>query len=244
MQEPSKFYTVKQAASVLGISISTLRNWDRLGKVKAYRHPVNQYRLYSPAELDVLHRSISGRETDSSNGRAEPGQSSVGNGYAKNDEGPIVLIEDDPRDIQLILHAFQQNSLSQEVVVLRDGESALNYFFIKNRSRSPKSKNERHKARLIILDLKLPKIDGLEVLKRIKNDPLTRGVPVVVMSSSDDSQEVERSYQEGSNAYVVKSVDYKKFAKDLVNAAQFWAETNHLPKVAGQRENAKLVYGK
>ena len=168
-------------------------------------------------------------------------QKNLENGDKAQTQGRIVLIEDDPRDAQLITHAFVQKSLPQDFLVLRDGKAALDYFY-KPSNFQPGRDIKR--VQLIILDLKLPKMDGHEVLRCIKSSRHLRGVPVVVMSSSDDRDEVERSYREGSNAYVVKSVDYNKFAQDLVNAVQFWIETNHVPQNADAKGGVrKSVYG-
>src|SRR3712207_3214433 len=121
--------------------------------------------------------------------------------------GRILLVEDDPNDVELTLSALAENGLANEVVVARDGEQALDYLF----RRGAYASREEGNPTLILLDLKLPKVDGIGVLKRVKADPHLKTIPIVVLTSSREEQDLMRSYNSGTNAYVVKPVDFQEF---------------------------------
>jgi CheY-like chemotaxis protein len=139
--------------------------------------------------------------------------------------GRILLVEDDPNDIELTLSALTESRLANEVVVARDGEEALDYLY---RRGIYVSRAEANPA-VMLLDLKLPKVDGLEVLERVKADPHLRAIPVVVLTSSREEQDLVKSYNSGTNAYVVKPVDFHEFVEAVRKLGLFWAVVNHPP---------------
>ena len=136
----------------------------------------------------------------------------------------ILLVEDNPDDVKLALHAFRKHNLSNAIHVVRDGAEALDYLF------APGAEADRPK--LVLLDLKLPKVDGLEVLKRIKADPQTRTLPVVVMTSSQEESDLVESYQLGANSYIVKPVDFEQFAEVVRQLGYYWLVVNRPPPAA------------
>jgi CheY-like chemotaxis protein len=139
--------------------------------------------------------------------------------------GRILLVEDDPNDVELTLSALAENGLANEVVVARDGEQALDYLF----RRGVYASREEGNPTLMLLDLKLPKVDGIEVLKRVKADPHLKTIPVVVLTSSREEQDLMRSYNSGTNAYVVKPVDFHEFVEAVRELGLFWTVVNQPP---------------
>lgn len=137
----------------------------------------------------------------------------------------ILLVEDSPNDIELTLTALEENRLANEVVVVRDGQEALDYL---HRRGMFKLRAEGNPA-VVLLDLKLPKIDGLQVLEAMRNEPELRQVPVVMLTSSREEQDLARSYRLGVNAYVVKPVDFTEFVSAIRELGLFWAIINHPP---------------
>jgi CheY-like chemotaxis protein len=137
----------------------------------------------------------------------------------------ILLVEDNPHDVELTLEALADSRLANEVVVVRDDEEALDYLY---RRGMFKLRAEGQPA-VVLLDLKLPKVDGLEVLERLKADPEMRSVPVVMLTSSHEHQDLMRSYELGVNAYVVKPVEFTEFAEALRKLGLFWAVINQPP---------------
>lgn len=137
----------------------------------------------------------------------------------------ILLVEDDPRDVELTLTALADSNLANEVVVARDGADALDYLFRRGRHAERPEGNPA----VVLLDIKLPKIDGLEVLTRIKSDPTLRSVPVVMLTSSREEKDLARSYAQGVNAYVVKPVGFNEFLSALRELGLFWAVINQPP---------------
>ena len=137
----------------------------------------------------------------------------------------VLLVEDDPNDVELILSALAVNNLANEVVVARDGEEALDYLF----RRGAYESREADEPAVVLLDLKLPKVDGLEVLKQFKADPNLRTIPVAVLTSSREEQDLIRSYNSGTNAYVVKPVDFQNFIDAVRELGFFWTLVNHPP---------------
>jgi CheY-like chemotaxis protein len=139
---------------------------------------------------------------------------------------PILLVEDDPRDLELTLVALERSQLANEVIVVRDGEAALEYL---TRQGEHATRAEGNPA-VILLDLKLPKVNGLEVLQAVRtgSEPL-RSVPVVMLTSSHEETDVLRSYQLGVNAYVVKPVEFKQFVEAIADLGIFWAVLNEPP---------------
>jgi CheY-like chemotaxis protein len=139
--------------------------------------------------------------------------------------GRILLVEDDPKDVELTLTALEEYHLANEVVVARDGEEALDYLY----RRGAFSNRSNDNPAVLLLDLKLPKIDGLEVLQRIKSDDRLRLIPVVVLTSSHEEKDMVASYRLGVNAYVVKPVDFHEFVNAIRELGIFWAIINKPP---------------
>jgi len=138
---------------------------------------------------------------------------------------PILLVEDNPHDLELTLIALSKSQLANEVVVVRDGAEALDYLH----RRGEFATRQQGSPAVILLDLKLPKVDGLEVLKEIRHTEGLRAVPVVMLTSSKEEQDVVRSYQLGVNAYVVKPVDFNEFVRAIGDLGIFWAVLNEPP---------------
>ena len=143
----------------------------------------------------------------------------------------ILLVEDSPNDVELTLSALEENHLANEVVVARDGEEALDYLYRRGIFRL---RAEGHPA-VVLLDLKLPKVDGLEVLRQLKADPELQAIPVVMLTSSREEQDLVHSYRQGVNAYVVKPVDFTDFVAALKELGLFWAVINQPPPGAVAR---------
>ena len=138
----------------------------------------------------------------------------------------ILLIEDNPEDVEITLRAFQKNGLREKIHVVRDGEEALECLFSTGRyANRPVCSN----TRLILLDLKLPKVDGIEILHRCKSDPQTKNIPVVVLTSSTEECDLHESYNLGVNSYIVKSVDFSKFTEAVRQLGLYWMGLNQLP---------------
>jgi CheY-like chemotaxis protein len=138
----------------------------------------------------------------------------------------ILLVEDNQNDIELIMRSFKKHNLANRVLVVNDGEQALEYIFVTG----PFSGRDiKDKPKVIILDLKLPKIDGLEVLRRIKYDERTKMIPVVILTSSKEEKDVVESYRLGVNSYIVKPVDYEKFMQSVADLGLYWLLMNQPP---------------
>jgi DNA-binding response OmpR family regulator len=142
-----------------------------------------------------------------------------------NSFGSILMVEDDPRDVELSLTALEEYHLANEIVVARDGEQALDYLYCRGAFRD----RVRGHPSVVLLDLKLPKVDGLEVLRQIKGDQTLATVPVVVLTSSREERDMVASYKLGVNAYVVKPVDFHEFANAIKELGVFWALINEPP---------------
>jgi CheY-like chemotaxis protein len=139
--------------------------------------------------------------------------------------GRILLVEDDPNDVELTLSALAENGLANEVFVARDGEEALDYLY----RRGAYASREEGNPIVVLLDLKLPKVDGMEVLERVKADPHLKSIPVVVLTSSREEQDLVKCYNSGTNAYVVKPVDFHEFVEAVRELGLFWTVVNHPP---------------
>lgn len=137
----------------------------------------------------------------------------------------ILLVEDDPKDVELTLTALEEYNLANEVVVARDGAEALDYLYCRGNF----ADRPRDNPAVLLLDLKLPKVDGLEVLQQIKSDDTLRMVPVVVLTSSREEKDMVTSYKLGVNAYVVKPVDFHEFVNAIKELGMFWAIINEPP---------------
>lgn len=138
---------------------------------------------------------------------------------------PILLVDDSANDIELTLAALAENHLANEVVVARDGAEALDYMYRRGIFRLRAEGNPA----VILLDLKLPKIDGMQVLETVKRDDNLKQIPVVMLTSSQEERDLLRSYKLGVNAYVVKPVDFSEFVNEVKNLGLFWAVINHPP---------------
>jgi len=139
--------------------------------------------------------------------------------------GRILVVEDDPRDIELTLTALDEYKLANEVVVTRDGKEALDYLYCREQFAS----RPEESPAVILLDLKLPKVNGLEVLQQIRSDERLKMVPVVVLTSSHEERDMLASYKLGVNAYVVKPVDFHEFVNAVKELGMFWAIINQPP---------------
>src|SRR5436309_12632194 len=137
----------------------------------------------------------------------------------------ILLVEDNERDVELTLAALEEHNLANEVIVARDGAEALDYLY----QRGKYSDRADGLPAVVLLDLNMPKVDGMEVLQRMKIDPVLKQVPVVMVTSSRVEQDLVRSYELGVNAYVVKPVDFQKFVECIKQIGFFWAVINEVP---------------
>jgi CheY-like chemotaxis protein len=138
---------------------------------------------------------------------------------------PILLVEDNPRDLELTLAALAKCQLANEIIITRDGAEALDYVY----ARGDYSERPTGDPAVILLDLKLPKIDGLEVLETLKRDGNYRQIPVVMLTSSREERDLVTSYEQGVNAFVVKPVDFNAFFEAIESLGMFWAILNEPP---------------
>jgi CheY-like chemotaxis protein len=138
---------------------------------------------------------------------------------------PILLVEDNPNDLELTLVALERSQLANEVIVVRDGAEALDYLFRRNVYADRLDGNPA----VLLLDLKLPKVDGLQVLEAIRQAEELRSIPVVMLTSSREEPDLSRAYQLGVNAYVVKPVEFKEFVSAISDLGIFWAVLNEPP---------------
>lgn len=141
----------------------------------------------------------------------------------ENGKVEILLVEDNPNDVELTLHALKKSHLTNNIHVVRDGEEALEFFF-GNPNNDPNIKIPGPKV--ILLDLKLPKIDGMEVLRKLKSNPATRSIPVVVLTSSNEERDIVETYALGVNSYIVKPVDFAKFVQAMHTLGMYWLMLN------------------
>jgi CheY-like chemotaxis protein len=142
-------------------------------------------------------------------------------------EVEILLVEDNPNDVELTLRALKKNRLANRVVVVTDGKEALDFLFARGAFSDRKVEDV---PRVMLLDLKLPKVDGLEVLKAVKSDPRTRIIPVVVLTSSREERDIVESYKLGVNSYIVKPVDFDQFIEAVNNLGLYWLLLNQSPR--------------
>ncbi len=139
----------------------------------------------------------------------------------------VLLVEDNPADAELSLRALKKNNLANNVIVVSDGEEALDFIFGRGACSERKVENA---PKLVILDLKLPKLDGLEVLRAMKSDPRTKVIPVVMLTSSSEEKDIVESYRLGVNSYIVKPVDFDKFVAAVRDLGLYWLLLNQPPK--------------
>jgi CheY-like chemotaxis protein len=145
-----------------------------------------------------------------------------------NEVVEILLVEDNPTDLELTLHAFAAHKLANRIRVARDGQEALDLLF---GSGAPPDRDERLIPRVILLDLKLPKVDGLEVLRAVREDAELKGVPVVILTSSREERDIVESYDLGVNSYIVKPIDFEKFAETVRTLGFYWLLLNEPPRI-------------
>ena len=143
-----------------------------------------------------------------------------------DDAVEILLVEDDPNDVELTLYALQEYNLANNIEVVRDGAEALEFIFCTG---AYADRDIENGPKVILLDLKLPKVDGLEVLRRVKGDPRTQPIPVVVLTSSREERDIVESYRLGVNSYMTKPVDFEQFAKAVRELGLYWLLINIPP---------------
>ena len=141
------------------------------------------------------------------------------------EEVEILLAEDNPADAEMTMRALRKKNLANKVHWVKDGAEALEYLF---RSGAYAGRPDRQ-PRLVLLDIKMPKVDGIEVLRRLKEDPETRKIPVVVMTSSNEERDVVDSYRLGVNSYIVKPVQFDAFLETVAEIGMYWVLTNRVP---------------
>jgi DNA-binding response OmpR family regulator len=142
-----------------------------------------------------------------------------------NTLGRLLMVEDDPKDVELTMTALEEYNLANEVIVTHDGEEALDYLYCRGKFHDRSTDNPS----VMLLDLKLPKVDGLEILKIVKSDDKLKLIPVVVLTSSREEKDMVTSYKLGVNAYVVKPVDFHEFVDAIKELGVFWAVINAPP---------------
>jgi CheY-like chemotaxis protein len=147
-------------------------------------------------------------------------------------EAEILLVEDNPEDVELTVHALQEGNLANRIEVVRDGEEALDYLFC----RGPYGQRSfEFPPRVVLLDLKLPKVDGLEVLRQIKSDPRTKAIPVVILTASREEKDMVHGYHLGVNGYIQKSVDFDRFRDVVKQLGLYWLVVNEPPPASAFR---------
>jgi two-component system, response regulator len=140
----------------------------------------------------------------------------------------ILLVEDNPNDVELTLHALRANNLANDIKVVRDGAEALDFIMCRG-DYSDREANDG--LRLILLDLKLPKVDGIEVLRQTKADPRTKMIPVVILTSSKQDRDIVESYKLGVNSYIAKPVDFQQFTEAIHSLGLYWLVYNQPPRI-------------
>src|SRR5580693_1627644 len=151
----------------------------------------------------------------------------------KSEDLEILLVEDNQDDMDLALHALKREKLANHIFVARDGEEALDFLFCRG---SFAQRSFEHPPKLVLLDLKLPKVDGMEVLKQVKSDPRTRTIPIVIMTSSKEERDLVAGYNLGANSYIQKPVDFDQFRETVKNVGLYWLVTNQPVPTNGVRE--------
>lgn len=145
----------------------------------------------------------------------------------ENTRVEVLIIEDNPSDAEMTIRALKRNNLSNKLIHLKDGSEALNFIFCKGEF---KGRDMNDKPKVILLDLKMPKVDGIEVLRKIKSDERTKTIPVVVLTSSKEDPDIRICYELGVNSYIVKPVGFENFSKAISDLGFFWLLLNEPPK--------------
>ncbi len=140
----------------------------------------------------------------------------------------IILIEDNMDDATLAMHSLKQNHLTNKIIHLKNGDEALRYFFS-----DLNGKKSTDAPKIIFLDLKMPKVDGIEVLTRIKSEPSTKNIPVIILTSSNEDPDIERCYALGANSYVVKPIEFENFSNQISQLGFYWTVLNRMPVNGG-----------
>lgn len=143
-----------------------------------------------------------------------------------NYEIEVILVEDNPDDAALTIRALKKQNLANKLIHLKDGEEALEFIFGNG---AGESRMMRNSPRVILLDLKMPKVNGIEVLERLKSNMDTKSIPVVVLTSSAEDPDIKRCYELGANSYIVKPVEFDNFAKTVADLGLYWLLMNHPP---------------
>ncbi len=151
----------------------------------------------------------------------------------------ILLVEDNEEDMDLALHALRREKLANNIFVARDGEEALDFLFCRG---GFAQRSFDHPPKLVLLDLKLPKVDGMEVLKQVKSDPRTRTIPVVIMTSSKEERDLVAGYNLGANSYIQKPVDFEQFRETVKSVGLYWLIINQPPVAQDSRHLAGLAH--
>jgi CheY-like chemotaxis protein len=151
----------------------------------------------------------------------------------------ILLVEDNQDDMDLALHALRREKLANNIYVARDGEEALDFLFCRGEFAE---RSFDHPPKLVLLDLKLPKVDGMEVLKQVKSDPRTKTIPVVMMTSSKEERDLVNSYNLGANSYIQKPVDFDQFRETVKSVGLYWLVTNQPPVMDDSRHLTGLAH--
>ncbi len=146
------------------------------------------------------------------------------------DHVDILLVEDDQNDMDLALHALRKENLANKIYVVRDGEEALDFLFCRG---TFSDRSFDYPPRFVLLDLKLPKVDGIQVLRQVKSDPRTRMIPVVILTSSKEERDLVSGYKLGANSYIQKPVDFDQFRATVKQAGLYWLLTNQAPPTNG-----------
>jgi CheY-like chemotaxis protein len=147
----------------------------------------------------------------------------------------ILLVEDDKADVELTLHALRKENLANHIHIARDGEEALDFLFCNG---AHANRSFDRPPRLVLLDLKLPKVDGMEVLRRLKSDARTKSIPVVILTSSKEERDLVQGYGLGANSYIQKPVDFDQFRDTVKNAGFYWLVINQAPVPASASQAA------
>lgn len=149
----------------------------------------------------------------------------------------ILLVEDDPDDIDLTLHALREHKLANRIHVVQDGEQALNFLFCREKYGNRKPNDQ---PKLVLLDLKLPKVDGLEVLRVMKSEYRTKAIPVVILTSSKEERDLSGAYELGANSYIQKPVDFTSFRERVKELGYYWLLVNEPPPLTNRNETSEV----
>jgi CheY-like chemotaxis protein len=151
----------------------------------------------------------------------------------------ILLVEDNQDDMDLAVHALRREKLANNIFVARDGEEALDFIFCRG---AFAQRSFEQPPKLVLLDLKLPKVDGMEVLKQVKSDPRTRTIPIVIMTSSKEERDLVASYNLGANSYIQKPVDFDQFRETVKTVGLYWLVINQPPVVQASQPLAGVAH--